>query len=82
MRVKVNIRGQYPDMKFADSVTIFSDDGGELFNLYIDDAGGLEIDASGFVKHNDVVLDSALSLTARKGGNRFVVARETYEEAS
>jgi len=77
----MKIRGTYGDSVTAEieheSIEILAEDGRVLYTVDLKKDGSLEVHTSGTVKHNGVVLDSHIAVTA-KGVNWFKLSRCKY----
>lgn len=78
----MNLKGTYEDKEVTfeqNSIEILGDDGISLFTIDLKEDGSLEVHTGSFVKHNDVILDTNIVVTA-KGGNWFKLRREVYSK--
>lgn len=70
----IQANNSHEDIKVEGTLVILADDGRDLFSLDLDEDGSLHIHTGARAKHNDVMLDGRISITA-KSSNWFTLRR-------
>ena len=77
MKIKETYGVQELDIEIG-SVDIVADDGRTLFTIDVNCDGSIEVHASSTVKHNGVLLDTKIDVSAQ-GCNWFRLTRQVYK---
>lgn len=78
MKIKPLAFGEVHDEIEVHEIDIIADDGRTLFTISCNQGGQLEISTNMCVKHNDLMFDSAISITPI-ASNRINVMRKVYK---